>query len=87
MSDPTSLSERRALDGDDCMAWSPRDLLVYFLRRIDSGEFVPDAITVCYSKHFDGQTLTGMKRSQCTVMESVAMCEMAKYDLLGGERG
>lgn len=80
---PVSLAERRGQG--DCDNWSPRDLLIYMLRRIDNGELIPTGIVVSYFRSDpDGRTLTGMKRSKCTVMQAVAMCEMAKHDLLSG---
>ena len=35
---PTSLAERRAFKEGDCTLWTPRDLLLYYLKRIDAGE-------------------------------------------------
>ena len=79
---PPSLSEIRAQD--NCNLWTPRELLIHYLRRIDNGEFVPDALLIMHVQHRDNSTLTGMKRSKCTVMEAVALCEIAKHDLLEG---
>jgi hypothetical protein len=79
---PTSLSEIRGQD--DCTKWSPRELLIYYLRRIDSGEFLPDSIIVLHLKHENSAVLCGMKRSKCTVMDAVALCEIAKSDLISG---
>jgi hypothetical protein len=79
---PISIGERRALSEDDCSMWTPRELLVQMLRQIDEGSFSPDGIVVCYFWKKDDGTVTGMKRSKTTVMQAVAMIEMAKYYLL-----
>jgi hypothetical protein len=71
-------------DGD-CSMWTPRDLLTAMLREMDAGLFPADGIVVCYFRRENGSTMTGMKRSKTTVMEAVAMVEMAKHDLLRAE--
>ena len=82
MSEPISLGERRALAEDDCSKWTPRELLAAMLRDIDNGRIHPDGIVVCFFQHEGEGTRTGMRRSKATVMQSVAMIEMAKHDLL-----
>jgi hypothetical protein len=77
---PISLGERRALRDDDCTKWTPKELLSAMLRDIDT--LKPEGIVVCYFRRDDAGTITGMRRSNTTVMEAVAMIEMAKYDLL-----
>lgn len=78
---PTSLAERRGLE--DCQRWAPRDVLIHMLRQIDSGEWVPDGIVICWVRHEDDDhTATGLRRSKCTVLEAVGMIEAAKHDLL-----
>jgi len=79
---PVSLGERRALGGDDCDQWTPREMLVHLLREIDSGHFKPDGLMLCFFRNHDSAVLTGMRRSRMTQMEAVAMIEMAKHDLL-----
>jgi hypothetical protein len=82
MDTPVSLGERRALAEDDCTKWTPRELLIWMLREMDSGNFSPDGIVVCFCKKENEGTRTGMRRSRTTVMEAVAMVEIAKHDLL-----
>jgi len=79
---PISLGERRALLEDDCTKWTPREMLVWMLREIDNGNFSPDGIVVCFFQKEGAGTRTGMRRCKTTVMEAVAMVEIAKYDLL-----
>jgi len=79
---PVSIGERRALTGDDCHRWTPRELLLNMLRGIDDGTLVPEGIVVCYFCHEGEEVRTGMRRSKTTVMEAVAMIEIAKTDLL-----
>jgi hypothetical protein len=77
---PISLGERRMLKDSDCNLWSPKELLRALLRDMET---IPmDGIVVCYFRREDNGTITGMKRSKTTIMEAVAMIEMAKYDLL-----
>lgn len=80
---PVSLGERRMLAEDDCNLWSPKELLRALLRDIETTPM--DGIVVCYFRRETIGTITGMKRSKTTVMEAVAMVEMAKYDLLRTE--
>ncbi len=82
----TSLGEHRALTEHDCSLWSPRELLVALLRDLDKGEFTPTGLVVCYfTRRDDGFVVNGMQRSRATTMETVAMIEMAKHDLLEQE--
>jgi hypothetical protein len=77
MSDePISLGERRMQRDGDCTSWTPRELL-RAMRNTDA-----DGIVVLYFRRDSAGTITGMQRSKTTVMEAVAMIEMAKYDLL-----
>lgn len=80
MSDTISLGERRALRDDDCTKWTPSELLQSMLRDIE--KIKADGILVCYFRRSVDGTITGMRRSNTTIMEAVAMIEMAKYDLL-----
>ncbi len=84
---PESLAERRMRESDDCTKWTPRDVLLHFLRDIDNGSLVPDGLIVLYLKHVEGNTLTGMRRSRVAVLEAVGMCESAKHDLLDYSAG
>jgi hypothetical protein len=76
------LGERRALAEDDCSKWTPREMLQWLLREMDGGHFKADGMMVCYFSREGGGTTTGMRRAKSTVMEAVAMVEMAKHDLL-----
>jgi hypothetical protein len=78
--EPISLGERRALRDNDCSLWTPSELLTAMLRDIEKIKM--DGIVVCYFRRENGGTITGMRRSKTTVMEAVAMIEIAKYDLL-----
>jgi hypothetical protein len=81
---PVSLGERRALNEDNCSRWTPRELLMHLLREMDSGKFNPDALVVCYLKVEDAGTRTGMRRAKASVMQTIALLEVEKHDLLGG---
>jgi hypothetical protein len=75
-----SLGERRMQKADDCRLWTPKELLEALLR--DFEENPVEGLVVCYFRRVEGSTLTGMRRSKVTLMEAVAMIEMAKFDLL-----
>lgn len=77
---PIELGERRMLKGNDCALWSPQELLRALLRDIETTPV--DGIVVCYFRRTDSGAITGMRRSKTTIMEAVAMIEMAKHDLL-----
>lgn len=77
------LGPRRAIAQDDCRGWTPRELLVYLLTRIDNDPtFVPTAILVCYLQKCPESTMTGLRRSQASLLETIGMIETAKHDLL-----
>ncbi len=77
---PISLGERRGKE--DVSKLSPRDLLVSMLREIDNGELNLEGVVLCYFWTEGEGTVTGLKRAQATIMQAVAMVEIAKYDLL-----
>lgn len=53
---PRNLAERRALNSGVPADWTPRDLLVYLLRKIDSGEMeVPQHLMVLYAREDPGE--------------------------------
>ena len=82
---PISIGERKGMD--DCRDWTPRELLVYMLRLIDKGELQPDDLVVLFAYKKGNGTVTGMKRSKATIREAVALCEIAKFDLLSQTSG
>ena len=80
----TSLAEKRALDTNDCMKWSARDLLSHYLNRIDEGEEF-SGMAVLYVQKLPGQVCTGMRRAQLSTLEVIGALEAVKYDLLVAE--
>ena len=44
---PKSVAELRADRSEKASDWSPRDAIIAFLRRIDSGEINPDVVIIC----------------------------------------
>lgn len=44
--EPHTITELRAQRESDSRLWTPRDALVYTLRRIDSGEISPDTVFI-----------------------------------------
>ena len=78
---PKSIAEHKALEEGDCQLWTPRDLLLYYLRRIDGGETF-DGLMVVYIKKGDVSTATGAHRAQVKLLEALGALEAAKYDML-----
>ncbi len=80
---PISLGERKAEQGDNCDQWTPRELLISYLRKIDSGAFVPDGLIILHLKHQgEDALLTGMRRAKVSILETVGVLEVAKNDLI-----
>ena len=83
---PISLAERRADEQQDHTLWSPRDLLIKLLREIDNGEVNMSAITIVYISYLDPEKKlfsSSIRRAgQEKLMETIAMLELAKYDLM-----
>jgi hypothetical protein len=77
---PVSVGEIRGKD--DCSKVTPRELLIQMLREIDKGTFKPDGMLICYFYKQDEGTVNSFRRSKTTIMEAVAMIEIAKHDLL-----
>jgi hypothetical protein len=77
---PISVGERRGAEDINQMA--PRDLLISILRKIDNKEMNIEGLVVSYFWRENGGVVTGMKRAKASMMEAIAMVEMAKYDLL-----
>jgi hypothetical protein len=79
---PASLAEKRAFEKGDCQLWSPRDLLLYYLRRIDEGETFDGMMVVYLKKDPVRGVTTGFHRAQVTMLECVGALEAAKFDML-----
>lgn len=60
---PVSISEARAFRDNDCSKLSPRDLLIGVLREIDSGEYSPNALVVCWSYNREDGEHTRMRQA------------------------
>lgn len=79
---PISLGEHRAYRNDDCMAWTPREVLLSLLRDIDSGKLSPTGLIVAFVSREAEKTRTGMRRSGMSLLETVGLIEAIQYDLL-----
>jgi hypothetical protein len=76
------LGPRRIVEQDDCRAWTPRELLQHMLKLLDAGELPVDSIVVVFTRVTPEGTLTGMRRSQASLLQTIGMLETAKHDLL-----
>lgn len=77
---PQSITELRASETNDAREWTPRDVLIDVLRKLDAGEIHPDHLVVCWYKEAlgeDEEELTpGWRmayRKQATLAGMVAM--------------
>lgn len=53
---PRNLAEHRALSSGNPKDWNARDVLVYLLRKMDSGEMeVPDHVMILYGSEHPGE--------------------------------
>lgn len=80
---PFSFGEMRAESGD-ARSWTPRDLLVHLLRKIDRGEFDPKIMSVVYKLEDAKTALTccGSRHAQGTLYERVGLLQTAIHDIL-----
>ena len=79
---PASLAEWRAFKECDCTLWTPRDLLLYYLKRIDAGEDFSGLIVTYLKKDPARRTTTGYHRAQVTLLECLGVLETVKFDML-----
>lgn len=78
MSDqPTSLAEYRA-SVYGTSGWTPRDMLVYLMRRIDAGEIEPDHMVVCYGS----DKTHGVQAAGPSIMTAIGLLETGKAYIL-----
>jgi len=79
---PVSIGERRAIAEDDCDKWTARELLVHMLREHDNGTTPLEGVVVCFLKREGAFTRTGVRRAKITLLETVGLLDVCKYDLL-----
>ncbi len=79
-----SFAAKRALAGEgDVTKWQPRDLLQYFIDEIDAGrQFDGMIVAYAWNDHENKRTLTGLMRSQFTVVTTLGILECCKHDLM-----
>lgn len=78
---PVSVTEARAFRENDCTKLSPRDLLIGVLRGIDSGEFSPTALVVCWTYEDDGHTYTRLRQASPDPLITTGMLTKCAMDL------
>lgn len=83
---PASITERKSdNDPEGASVWTPRDLLIRMLRRIDSGEIEPSTLVLCWEdeKVKVGQTGgIGFSQQSESVYRSIGVMEAAKLLML-----
>lgn len=70
---PKSFTELRSEREDDAKIWTPRDVLIAMLRRIDSGEAKPDVLVVISAVRNDNGQLTEISGSG-NRLELIGLC-------------
>lgn len=75
---PESIGEIKAFKKHDFREWSVRDLLVYRLRQIDSGEIKPTGGMLVLRTEEAGSTCTHLSRAGLDTCEAVGALEFAK---------
>lgn len=82
---PEILNALRAEKEQSAAAWSPRDVLLYLLKEIDSGNVDPEALVVCYADKYDGQKYrVGYRVSSPSYVLSLGMLEATKFTIMNG---
>jgi hypothetical protein len=78
---PVSVAEKRSDSTYRSSDWSPRDLLIDLLRRIDSGDIKPDAMVVSYRDTLaatDGGTYTRFSAACPDAVTQIGLFEVGK---------
>jgi hypothetical protein len=73
---PVSLAERRGVGAHE---WTPRDVLISMLRRLDSGEITTEALIIIYE---DAEGGSCYSVSSPGSVRTVGMMECAKHAVL-----
>lgn len=84
---PPSVSELKAERSRSSKDWTPRDVLISLLRRIDSGELSPDALLVMardQDPEREDHHLSTWAVSSPDVHVTLGMIERCKFSILHG---
>jgi hypothetical protein len=80
--EPPSLAAARALRSGNASDWSPRDVITFFLREIDTGEVSPSSVTIVFSEPTGKNTTrTGFRMAGPSVLENLGGIEIAKHKI------
>lgn len=78
---PQSIAELRAEREEDGTKWSPRDVLIAVLRKIDSGENV-DMLVVCWrTRHENGRQSGHFFQSMQDPLASLGLLQNTIYKM------
>ena len=79
---PVSLAEVRSSKTQNAADWTPRDALIEVLRKIDSGEIVPEAMIIAWAQFKPGGvTDFGFRTAAPNIIVSAGLLENAKMAL------
>lgn len=84
---PPTITELRSERSQDAADWTPRDALVHLLRKIDSGEIIPEAAVVIVAEGSDeGYRPLYISRATRDRHESAGLLYEALHDTVSGGR-
>ena len=84
---PTSISELRSGKTGSSSDWTPKDILIAMLRRIDRGEIDLHRLVLCYSHSPDDKENTevvGFRSSGKGALTNLGLLDFVKYQMITG---
>lgn len=82
---PRSISAVRSDKSRLASDWSPRDVVIDFLRELDAGKINPDTVVLIYrDKQPDGNFATGMSSSSPDRFLTLGLFELGRQLFLAG---
>jgi hypothetical protein len=77
---PRSLTEVKADKSQDSKDWTPRDVMIDALRKIDNGEWSCDALVIIYRDYGENRT-TFSCSTPGGLIEAIGMLSRAEYQM------
>jgi hypothetical protein len=79
---PPTIGRLRSDRTGSCTDWSPRDVLIEMLRRIDAGETDIDAMVVCWrARHADRDATGHFLQASPDPMVTLGLLSMTAYKM------
>jgi hypothetical protein len=77
---PITISEMRARKSGDAIDWTPRDVLLWLLRNLDSGEIEPPRQLIVVMEHANGGV--GYAAATKDTLSRLGIMDIAKHAML-----